>query len=125
MGRRPSKVRNSSGREWLNPVTCHAATRNIPQDLLAVLPDDYTIRNSPAAENWWREAAGVLESGKLLTMDYGLGADELFSPSRPRGTLRAYFRQHVVGDLLANAGEQDLTAHVNFSAIQTPVKPPG
>jgi len=95
-----------------------AATRHIPQDLLAVLPGGYTFERSPAAENWWHEAAGVLESGRLMTMDYGLGADELFSPSRPRGTLRAYFRQQVVGDLLADAGEQDITAHVNFPAIQ-------
>jgi SAM-dependent MidA family methyltransferase len=94
------------------------ATRHIPQDLLAVLPDGYTFERSLAAENWWHEAAGVLESGRLMTMDYSLGADELFSPSRPRGTLRAYFRQQVVGDLLADVGEQDITAHVNFPAIQ-------
>ena len=53
-----------------------------------------------------------------MTMDYGLTRDEWFSPDRPRGTLRGYFRQHVVGDLLTNAGEQDITAHVNFPAIE-------
>jgi SAM-dependent MidA family methyltransferase len=86
---------------------------------LAVLPDGYTIETCPAAESWWREAAGILERGKLMTIDYGLTADELFSPSRPRGTLRAYFRHHVSDDLLANVGGQDLTAHVNFSVIQS------
>jgi len=86
--------------------------------LCQVLPDGYTVEVSPAAENWWREAAGILKRGRLMTMDYGLTRDEWFSPNRPRGTLRAYFRQHVVGDLLANAGEQDITAHVNFSAIE-------
>ena len=54
-----------------------------------------------------------------MTIDYGLTADELFSPSRTRGTLRAYFRHRASDDILANVGEQDLTAHVNFSAIQT------
>jgi SAM-dependent MidA family methyltransferase len=54
-----------------------------------------------------------------MTIDYGLTNDELFSPGRTRGTLRAYFRHHATDDLLANAGEQDLTAHVNFSAIQS------
>jgi len=92
---------------------------HLPSSLLDVLPDGYTIEISPAAQNWWREAAGVLERGRLLTMDYGLGADELFSPGRPHGTLRAYFRHHVADDILANPGEQDITAHVNFSAIQT------
>jgi SAM-dependent MidA family methyltransferase len=91
---------------------------HLPSSLLDVLPDGYTIETCPAAEDWWREAANVLGHGKLLAIDYGFTADELFSPSRPRGTLRAYFRHHASDDILANIGEQDLTAHVNFSAIQ-------
>ena len=87
-------------------------------ELESVLPDGYTIETSPAAEKWWREAAGVLARGKLLAIDYGFTADEMFSPARARGTLRAYFRHHATDDILANPGEQDLTAHVNFSAIQ-------
>ncbi len=87
--------------------------------LCEVLPDGYTIETCPAAENWWHEAANILEHGRLLTIDYGLTNDEIFSPGRMRGTLRAYFRHHVTDDLLANVGEQDLTAHVNFSAIQS------
>ena len=91
---------------------------SLPSTCWLCFPTATPSKCSPAAENWWREAAGVLERGRLMTIDYGLGADELFSPSRPRGTLRAYFRHHVADDLLANAGEQDLTAHVNFPAIQ-------
>jgi SAM-dependent MidA family methyltransferase len=90
-----------------------------PSALESVLPDGYTIETCPAAESWWREAATVLGQGKLLTIDYGFTAAELFSPGRMHGTLRAYFRHHASDDLLANVGEQDLTAHVNFSAIQT------
>ncbi|MGA9451673.1 MAG: SAM-dependent methyltransferase [Verrucomicrobiia bacterium] len=96
-----------------------SALRNLPASLLAVLPDGYTIETSPAAESWWRAAAGVLGQGKLMTIDYGLTGDELFSPGRTRGTLRAYFRHHATDDVLANPGEQDLTTHVNFSAIQS------
>jgi SAM-dependent MidA family methyltransferase len=91
---------------------------NLPSSLLDVLPDNYIVENSPAAESWWCEAANSLQTGKLLTMDYGLAADELFSPARTNGTLRAYFRHHLADDILANAGGQDLTAHVNFPAIQ-------
>jgi SAM-dependent MidA family methyltransferase len=100
--------------EHLQPATCNLQ----PAGLESVLPDGYTIEMSPAAESWWREAAGILERGKLVAIDYGFTGDEQFSPSRTNGTLRAYFRQHVTDDLLANVGEQDLTAHVNFSAIQ-------
>jgi SAM-dependent MidA family methyltransferase len=97
----------------LPSAICH-----LPSALLAVLPDNYIVEISTAAENWWREAAGVLQCGKLLAIDYGLTADEMFLPVRTCGTLRAYFRHHVTDDILANPGEQDLTAHVNFSAIQ-------
>jgi SAM-dependent MidA family methyltransferase len=91
---------------------------DLPSALLDVLPDNYTVEISPAAENWWREAANSLNRGKLLTIDYGLTADEMFSPARTNGTLRAYFHHHTADDVLANVGEEDLTAHVNFSAIQ-------
>src|SRR5581483_2400193 len=88
------------------------------QELLNLLPDAYTIEISPAAEEWWRTATGVLTRGKLLTFDYGFTTEEQFSPSRLNGTLRAYHRHQVTDDVLANPGEQDLTAHVNFSTIQ-------
>ena len=103
------------------PESCHLSlvTCHIPHALEAVLPDGYTIEISPAAENWWRRAADALNCGRLVTIDYGLTADDLFSPSRPRGTLRAYFHHHLADDILANPGEQDITAHVNFGAIQS------
>jgi len=87
-------------------------------ELEAVLPDNYAIEYSPTAEKWWREAADILARGKLVTIDYGYTASEQISPARRCGTLRAYQRHHVSDDLLANPGEQDLTAHVNFSALQ-------
>ena len=85
--------------------------------LEAVLPDGYIVENSPAAEHWWRAAAAALTRGKLLAIDYGFSAEERFSPARVDGTLRAYHRHQVSDDLLAYPGEQDLTAHVNFNAI--------
>jgi SAM-dependent MidA family methyltransferase len=56
--------------------------------------------------------------GKLVAIDYGLAAEEFLVPERKDGTLRAYYRHRLVSDVLANAGEQDLTAHINFSAIR-------
>src|SRR5262249_23132447 len=63
---------------------CPSSIRDLPSSLLDVLPDGYSIENSPAAENWWREAAGILERGKWLAIDYGFTADEMFSPARTR-----------------------------------------
>lgn len=95
-----------------------SSIHDLPSSLLQVLPDGYIIEDSPAAESWWRTAAHSLQRGKLLAIDYGLTAEEQLSPTRTKGTLRAYHRHQVSDDLLARPGEQDLTAHVNFTAIQ-------
>jgi SAM-dependent MidA family methyltransferase len=86
-------------------------------ELLAVLPDGFTTEVCPAATDWWQRAAAALRSGKLLTFDYGLTAEEFFTPERRDGTLRAYYRHHPGSDLLARPGEQDLTTQVNFTAM--------
>jgi SAM-dependent MidA family methyltransferase len=88
-------------------------------EVRALLPDGYMIEVSPAAAGWWRNAARLLTAGKLVTLDYGFGAGELLSPARTRGTLRAYRKHRLSEDVLACPGEQDITAHVNFSAIQS------
>jgi len=89
-----------------------------PPELLAVLPDGFTTEVCPAAEQWWHAAAAQLERGRLLTFDYGLADEEFFAPHRADGTLRAYHCHRVSDDVLANPGEQDLTAHINIAAIQ-------
>ena len=87
-------------------------------ELESVLPDGYTVEICPAAAAWWRQAADALPAGKLLTIDYGYSEEKMFVPERTQGTLRAYHRHQVSADLLAQVGEQDLTAHVNFTALQ-------
>lgn len=90
----------------------------VPGDLSEVLPDGFTVESSPAAVTWWRSAASALEWGRLVTIDYGLSQEELFRPERLHGTLRAYQQHRVSSDVLAHPGERDITAHVNFTAIQ-------
>lgn len=88
------------------------------EKLQEVLPDGFVTEINPSAEKWWREAARILKRGKLLTFDYGLNAEEFFVPERQEGTLRAYRRHLPSSDVLSNPGEEDITAHVNFSSIQ-------
>lgn len=66
----------------------------------------------------WVESAGrALERGFLLTIDYGHEARALYDEHHNRGTVLAY-RDHAVHENLLEApGEQDLTAHVNFTAV--------
>jgi len=95
-----------------------ACLPDIPAAVEAVLPGDFVIELSPAAAQWWTRAAASLQCGKLLTLDYGLDGDEWLRPERASGTLRAYAGQQLCGNILASPGEQDITAHVNFSVLR-------
>lgn len=97
-----------------------AATCRLPEPspLESVLPDGFVREVCPSAADWWREAARVLGCGRLVTFDYGLLAEELLVPERLNGTLRAYSRHRLSSDVLSDPGDQDITAHVDFSAIQ-------
>jgi SAM-dependent MidA family methyltransferase len=90
----------------------------VPAELADVLPDGFTMEISPAALSWWKHAATVLARGRLVAIDYGLTEAEFFRPDRKEGTARAYIKHRLTDDLLANPGDQDLTAHVNWTAIQ-------
>jgi SAM-dependent MidA family methyltransferase len=91
---------------------------HVPAELARALPDRFVLELSPKAENWWHAAAIALQQGKLLTFDYGPAGDGWFRPDRPAGTLRAFARHCVSAEVLADPGGQDLTADVNFSALE-------
>ncbi|HEX8025431.1 MAG TPA: SAM-dependent methyltransferase [Candidatus Limnocylindrales bacterium] len=67
-------------------------------------------------DDWVRTATRPLERGLLLVIDYGAEARDLYAPSRG-STLRAYHRHRVHDDPLVAIGRQDLTAHVDLTAL--------
>lgn len=69
-----------------------------------------------AAENWLRREAGRLTEGMLLLVDYGDTAEELYGPHRMNGTLMCYRRHAAHDNPYVHIGEQDMTAHVNFTS---------
>jgi SAM-dependent MidA family methyltransferase len=70
-------------------------------------------------ESLYSDIARFVTHGLIVTFDYGLPAAKLFrSRIRRFGTAAAYSQQRVSRDLLANPGEQDLTAHINFTDLQ-------
>jgi SAM-dependent MidA family methyltransferase len=91
--------------------------RELPGALLDVLPDGFTVEVAPAAREWWTAAAVRLREGSLLTLDYGLEWEERFNPGRANGTVRTYSQHRIGDDLLCCPGRQDITAHVDFSAL--------
>jgi len=102
--------------DW--PARLADAGFELPPELLAVLPDGFVLEVSPGAAEWWSGAASVLRAGKLLTIDYGLTALERLAPQRAAGTLHSYSQHRASADLLSSPGEQDITAHVNFTQLQ-------
>jgi SAM-dependent MidA family methyltransferase len=68
-------------------------------------------------DHWFRDAVAPLERGLVLLIDYGATAAELYAPARG-STLRAYHRHRVHDDALAAVGQQDLTAHVDLTAVE-------
>lgn len=69
------------------------------------------------AAEWIRQVLGRLETGALVVIDYGATAEELES-RRVTGTLRTYRSHHLGPDPLYAPGETDITADVNFTALQ-------
>jgi len=69
--------------------------------------------------DWITEVGRRSERGFVLTIDYGHPAAELFNERHMRGTLLAYRNHRVSEDFYASPGEQDLTAHVNFTALES------
>jgi SAM-dependent MidA family methyltransferase len=69
--------------------------------------------------DWITEVGRRITRGFVLTVDYGHHAAELFDERHMRGTLLAYREHRVSENFYASPGEQDLTAHVNFTALET------
>ncbi len=63
--------------------------------------------------------AQALERGYLLTIDYGYSAVEIAGGRRlPRGSLMSYEKHQAREDVLGDPGRRDITAHVNFTALE-------
>ena len=110
----------SGGRPGFTTVARPPSTPALAAQLAA---EGVTLAPGQAAEvclaidDWVRAAAAPLERGELLLIDYGYPAAELYAPARS-GTLRAYHRHRVHADPFVAIGRQDLTAHVDLSAVE-------
>jgi len=68
--------------------------------------------------DWITEIARRLDRGFVLTIDYGHEAADLFDAHHHLGTVLSYSKHQASNNLYAAPGEQDLTAHVNFTALR-------
>src|SRR5690606_13459322 len=69
------------------------------------------------AEAWVRQMGAWLSKGAALLLDYGFPQAEYYHPQRAEGTLMCHFRHHAHAEPLIHPGLQDITAHVDFTAM--------
>jgi SAM-dependent MidA family methyltransferase len=80
--------------------------------------EGYQTEINLEAKQWIAEVARTMRKGFVLTIDYGYCDAEYYAEYRTEGTLSAYYRHQRQKIFYERIGEQDLTAHVNFSFLK-------
>ncbi len=86
-------------------------------DIRLDFEDGYRTEVNLEIRKWIDKLSSVMNKGFILTIDYGHTAREYFHPARNRGTLLAYRGQTVNENVMCCPGDQDITAHVNFTDL--------
>ncbi|HWY12638.1 MAG TPA: SAM-dependent methyltransferase [Bacteroidia bacterium] len=86
-------------------------------ELQIELPKGFRTEINLEAIDWMREIATHLKKGYVLTIDYGYPSSELYSEHRKQGTLTCFKKHKINYHPYTYIGEQDITSHVNFSAL--------
>lgn len=81
-------------------------------------PDGYRTEVNLAALDWVRQVSEKLQQGYVLTIDYGYPAHRYYTPARHQGTLQCYYQHRYHNNPYILVGEQDITAHVDFTALE-------
>jgi SAM-dependent MidA family methyltransferase len=81
------------------------------------VPAPYVSEINLAARAWMRSLVGALEAGAIFVIDYGFPRHEYYHPQRSGGTLMCHYRHQAHADPFARPGEEDITAHVDFTAL--------
>ncbi len=81
-------------------------------------PSGYRSEINLAALEWLSVIANRLQRGYVLTIDYGYIKNRYYNPRRDRGSLQCYTQHHRHNDPYINIGQQDITAHVDFTALE-------
>ncbi len=101
--------------ETLKPAS--SELKDYLAELGVVIPQGYRTEINLDAVQWIEEIGSSLRKGFVLTIDYGYPSQELYQEYRNRGTLMCYYK-HTANDApFKHIGEQDITSHVNFSAL--------
>jgi SAM-dependent MidA family methyltransferase len=101
--------------ELLQPAS--RALADYLAELHVVLPKGFRTEINLGATQWIKQMAASLKRGYVLTIDYGDRSGPLYSGRRNCGTVLCYHKHTISDNPYLNIGEQDITTHVNFSAL--------
>ena len=104
--------------ECLKPLSTTALAQYL-QRLHTTWPEGYRTEINLQAIDWMEQVAQRIDRGFVVTIDYGHTAQDLYGPERKNGTFLCYFQQLTNEDPFIRVGEQDMTAHVDFSSLAT------
>ena len=108
----------NNGFQWAEGEPTDPRLRDYAKRFTAGLAEGQKTEANLAALEALERIAASLEAGYVLTIDYGYTAEEIAAARRfPEGSLMAYQKHQASEDVLADPGNRDLTAHVNFTAI--------
>jgi len=112
-------AKGAAGYEWRERPIETAGLQAAIDGLLGVceLPAGYVSEINLSLGPWLSSVAGQLEAGLLLLVDYGYERSEYYHPQRSSGTLMCHYRQRAHEDPFLWPGLQDITAHVDFTAV--------
>lgn len=77
----------------------------------------YVSEINLAGQGWMRSLVQALEAGAIFVIDYGFPRHEYYHPQRSSGTLMCHYQHQAHADPFARPGEEDITAHVDFTAL--------
>jgi len=101
--------------EQLTPALKEWTSRDEIKKL--VFSEGYRSEVNLAMESWIAALGKCLQKGLILLIDYGYPRHEYYLPERSQGTLNCHYRHHSHDQVLLLAGLQDITAHVDFTAV--------
>jgi SAM-dependent MidA family methyltransferase len=108
----------------LLPVSDTGLQAFLEEEGIALQPGE-RIEVNLLAEKWLGDLYSVLDKGLTLLIDYGDEAPSRYSPARREGTLLAYYAGGVTESILSHPGKQDITALVDFTALQNAARRTG
>jgi len=99
-------------------MPCSAEVKEYFNEFGIKLPEGYRTEVNLKIKDWLGEVSNKLSEGFILTIDYGYPAQDYYSEERNRGALLCYYQHQINENPYQSIGEQDLTAHVNFSSLK-------